>query len=138
MGKGSYTPPRGPRFPPLLPPLVDSCVKGLFWLDSWLVMMVAKSFVVVNELVEYENVQSAAAGREKRRGGRGSAAALLSFCVLPLKKKMEDSRISGRWGSLFVGHLSDKCHIDALHMNSYTHDRRIQTRTLEFIYVMSK
>ena len=39
-------------------------------------MMVAKSFVVVNELVEYENdVQSAAAGREKRRGGRGSAAA---------------------------------------------------------------
>ena len=69
MGKGSYTPPRGPRLPPLLLPLDDSWVKVLFWLDSWLVMMVAKSFVVVNELVEYENVQSAAAAeREKRRG----------------------------------------------------------------------
>jgi len=33
MGKGSYTPPRGPRLPPL-----DSGGK-MFWLGSWLVMI---------------------------------------------------------------------------------------------------
>ena len=92
--------------------------------------------MVVNELVEYENVQSAA--WQLGGSGRGSAAFALAFCVLLLQKKKEDSRISG-WGSLFVRHLSViKCHIDALHMNSHLRDRRIQTRILELIYVMSK
>ena len=66
--------------------------------------------MVVNELVEYENVQSAA--WQLGGSGRGSAAFALAFCVLLLQKKKEDSRISG-WGSLFVRHLSiSNCHID--------------------------
>ena len=79
-------------------------------------MMVAKSFVVVNELVEYENdVQSAAAGREKRRGGRGSAAAAacsrFACCLSKKKWKIQESRGDGVLFLLDTSGL--KRHIDA-------------------------